>query len=227
MAVLWFLYIILLNWYIILIAKVDQGFPLDKAIAYVDVQKPYCVNDLTMQKLLLDRRCVLRVLDGIGIETPFRLLSQRHDVPNLSPLMISKMKQTANADLSPSQFPFGVVQQIDLDTIEKDGVKMKKPFVEKPISGEDHNIIIYYPQSQGGGARRLFRKIGNKSSDFDATCNYIRTDASYIYEEFVHVDNAEDVKIYTIGPSFHHCETRKSPVVDGVVRRNSEGKEVR
>ena len=98
--------------------------------------------------------------------------------------------------------------------------------MEKPISAEDHNIIIYFPSAAGGGCQKLFRKIGNKSSKYCKEQNCVRRDGSYIYEDFQPTDGT-DVKIYTVGPEYAHAEARKSPALDGKVERDKEGKEVR
>lgn len=47
------------------------------------------------------------------------------------------------------------------------GQKLVKPFVEKPFDAEDHNIYIYYNSRDGGGCKKLFRKVENQSSSFD------------------------------------------------------------
>ncbi len=51
-----------------------------------------------------------------------------------------------------------VVNEQD-DQIEIDGEIFHKPFVEKPVSAENHDVYIYFPSSAGGGSQRLFRKV--------------------------------------------------------------------
>lgn len=225
-----------------LISFFSDGFPLDKAIAYQNLRKPFCINDLPMQKILWDRRICLRVLDSMSVPTPKRIEVNRDGGPTLeSPKLaehvyaFSEVKLEGPEDGTGGGIP--PTQEVRLvddgDTLLVDGKTLRKPFVEKPVSGEDHNIHIYFPKDHqsGGGGRKLFRKIGNKSSEWDKDLIVPRAvtekDSSYLYEQFLHVDKAEDIKAYTVGPKYCHAETRTSPVVDGLVRRNTHGKEIR
>jgi len=190
----------LLSWH-------SDGFPLKKAQAYVSLRRPFCVNDLQQQEVLLDRRKVYKTLTDNSIPVPTHIIVSRDELAE------------GLTD------PPGFVE--DHDYVEMNGVRISKPFVEKPVSGEDHNIYIYYPYSMGGGVKRLFRKVDDKSSMYDPNhSGAVRRDGSYIYEEFLPTGGT-DVKVYTVGPRYAHAEARKSPVVDGKVQRSADGKEVR
>ena len=196
----------------LLIAFYSKGYPLAKAKDYVKLRNPFVLNDLDMQECLQDRRMVYDLLEASGIDVPRHVfLSQ------------DGYKSTGSGDGNKKGET--IVKEFD-DHIEVNGVRIDKPFVEKPVDADDHNIAIYYPSSAGGGCKKLFRKIGNRSSEFYPDINEIRRDGSYVYEEFVETQGT-DVKMYTVGPDYGHAEARKSPTVDGKVERNADGKEVR
>ncbi|XP_020402462.1 inositol hexakisphosphate and diphosphoinositol-pentakisphosphate kinase VIP2 isoform X3 [Zea mays] len=151
-----------------LIAFYSSGFPLQKVQAYAALRRPFLVNELEPQYLLHDRRKVYEHLEKYGIPVPSYAL--------------------VNREYPDQELDYFIEQE---DFVEVHGKRFLKPFVEKPVNGDDHRIMIYYPSSAGGGMKELFRKV------------------------------------YTVGPGYAHAEARKSPVVDGVVMRNPDGKEVR
>jgi inositol-hexakisphosphate/diphosphoinositol-pentakisphosphate 1-kinase len=198
----------------VLIAFFSKGFPLQKAIEYTTLHKDtmHLINDLHQQSILQDRRKVYDLLQASGIDVPRHVYLSRDGY-------ISTGIGDGNRSYEQQ------VHEHD-DHIEINGVVIHKPFVEKPVNADDHNISIYYPTSAGGGCKKLFRKIGNRSSEFYPDINEVRRDGSYIYEEFVETQGT-DVKMYTVGPDYGHAEARKSPTIDGKVERNADGKEVR
>uniref|UniRef100_A0A8C7TKZ0 Inositol hexakisphosphate and diphosphoinositol-pentakisphosphate kinase n=1 Tax=Oncorhynchus mykiss TaxID=8022 RepID=A0A8C7TKZ0_ONCMY len=180
----------------------SKGFPLDKAVSYANLRNPLLINDLNTQYYIQDRREVYRILQQEGIDLPrYAVLNRDPDKPDECNLVEGE------------------------DHVEVNGEVFPKPFVEKPVCAEDHNVYIYYPTSAGGGSQRLFRKIGSRSSVYSPESN-VRKTGSYIYEEFMPTDGT-DVKVYTVGPDYAHAEARKSPALDGKVERDSEGKEIR
>lgn len=185
-----------------LISFHSKGFPLSKAIEYARLRRPFLVNDLDIQYDIQDRRKVYKILEEADIELPRYAVLDR-DSAN------PEERELVESD----------------DHIEVSNFVFNKPFVEKPISAEDHNICIYYPAHAGGGSQRLFRKIGCRSSVYSNE-SHVRKTGSYIYEEFMPTDGT-DVKVYTAGPDYAHAEARKSPALDGKVERDMDGKEIR
>ncbi len=186
----------LLSWF-------SDGFPIDKAIAYAQLRKPLLVmNNLEVQRdVLQDRRCVYQKL------TQNEIPVSRHVIMSREPGSTDTLTE-------------------DEDWVEVNGVRINKPFVEKPVDAEDHNVYIYYPMSAGGGSKRLFRKVNDRSSENYPHVHAVRTEGSYIYEEFLRTEGT-DIKVYTVGANYAHAEARKSPVLDGRVNRAMDGTEMR
>ncbi|KAG8001163.1 Inositol hexakisphosphate and diphosphoinositol-pentakisphosphate kinase 1 [Nibea albiflora] len=126
-----------------LISFHSKGFPLDKAVSYAKLRNPLLINDLNMQYYIQDRREVYRILQEEGIDLPrYAVLNRDPDKPDECNLVEGE------------------------DHVEVNGEIFQKPFVEKPVCAEDHNVYIYYPTSAGGGSQRLFRKVYTVGPDY-------------------------------------------------------------
>ena len=117
-----------------LISFYSKDFPLKKAQEYAYKYRPFLINDLEKQWDIMDRTKVYQILKENGIELPRYAIKWQDNDENF-------------------------IEQDD--QIEIDGQVFVKPFVEKPINADDHNIYIYFPSCAGGGSQRLFRKVIN------------------------------------------------------------------
>ena len=114
-----------------LIAFYSDGYPLEKAEAYAELRKPYVLNDLKMQRLLKDRRRVYDLLESSGIDVPRHVFMNRDEYLSKDGINCGNNSEEALIEHD--------------DYIEVNGVTIHKPFVEKPVDADDHNIAIYYP----------------------------------------------------------------------------------
>jgi inositol hexakisphosphate/diphosphoinositol-pentakisphosphate kinase len=140
----------------------SAGFPLEKAIQYVKLRKPFTVNDVCMQSLLWDRRIVLAILDAVGVPTPSRLVISRDGGAKVDPEAARAFREMSGMDISRVLGSYTENTEnfcISEEGVEIDGVCLPKTFLEKPVDSENHNINIYYDKERGGGGRRLFRKV--------------------------------------------------------------------
>ena len=168
-----------------LLSWFSSGFPLAAALRYVALRKPFCVNDLEMEATLRDRRLFYSALVAAGIPTPRHVVVDREKTPDIA------------------------VVETD-DSIVVGGVTLLKPFVEKPVDAENHDIRIYYPRRMGGGCKRLFRKIEDRSSTYYPEKSSVRREGSYIYELFL-MTQGLDIKVYTAGPDYAHVSCTARP----------------
>ena len=60
-----------------------SGFPLEKAIEYTKLRKPYIINNLEMQYDIQDRRSVYKILEKEGIELPRHAIFDRSDLAGI------------------------------------------------------------------------------------------------------------------------------------------------
>lgn len=179
-----------------------HAFPTDKALAYIALRQPKCLNDVSLQTDLLSRKFVYETLRDAGIPCPeFIVVDHNH----------------VNSGHGEEDILGSCVEEEDWITYR--GKRLYKPLVEKPVSAEEHDINVYYPQtSYGGGVTKIFRKRRDEfgvmkssrhfSEGSDATITSIRRDGTYLYEKFYHTSGV-DLKVYAVGYSSKKCNVRR------------------
>ena len=65
-----------------LIIFFSDGFPFNKGLKYINLRKPFLVNDFEIQKVFWDRVKVLKMLEEEGIPTPNHIIIDRGDEIN-------------------------------------------------------------------------------------------------------------------------------------------------
>lgn len=63
----------------VLIAFYSTNYPTEKVLEYIKLRKPFCINDLSMDKILKDRRKMYKLLVELGIDVPTHYIVNRNE----------------------------------------------------------------------------------------------------------------------------------------------------
>uniref|UniRef100_A0A1I8FD30 Inositol hexakisphosphate and diphosphoinositol-pentakisphosphate kinase n=1 Tax=Macrostomum lignano TaxID=282301 RepID=A0A1I8FD30_9PLAT len=120
-----------------LISFYSHGFPLEKVAQYAELRKPFLVNDLISQRLLMNRQKVYERLREREIPVVRYAVCHRGDAGDDDALLEAE-----------------------------DHIVLKRRHLQqaKPLDADDHNIRIYFPSTAGGGSVRLFRQAASTIS---------------------------------------------------------------
>ncbi|EJW02223.1 hypothetical protein EDEG_03341 [Edhazardia aedis USNM 41457] len=213
----------------VLISFYHNHLPFAKVLSYINLTNIHCINDFNMQYCLFDRRVVYMILQKLKIPVPCHIFINRDNI-NMPPSIAKYVSDRFNLNLEIPKLAdeTNLIEcycEIKKEGYIKVGEKiLHRPFIEKPVNSEDHNIFVYL---ENNTVRKLFRKKGNVSSEIDCSIKKIRRDRSYIYEKFYKADEYKDIKVYALRTDYAYAESRKAPTVDGIVERDEFGKEKR
>jgi inositol hexakisphosphate/diphosphoinositol-pentakisphosphate kinase len=162
----------------------SKGFPLEKganlprrsrssttntAVKYVELRRPVTINDVARQTDLLNRDMVIKQLEAAGVRT-----SRSFVIDHLDALQASDVVESTDYIRVSSAINDGVVRSpIRCCLAQFRNETLEKPFVEKPLDANNHDIVIY---RRDGTSQRLLRKKddGVNSVIESSLCDYLR-----------------------------------------------------
>ena len=214
------------NWPIVdaLIIFFSDGFPYNKALKYINLRKPYLVNDFEMQKVFWDRVKVLKMLEEENIPTPSHIIVDRggeinNDGENNSgelntsaekekkvenyKLEINKLikneNKVNNLKLNPRKHNSCQAKKIEIFKKENEKEKNKKTKsnndFDKSISSNNSSINI------SNNITEKYKETNDKEDELIELDDHIEYKGKKLYKPFVEKPfNGDDHNIYIYYP---------------------------
>ena len=163
-----------------------KNFPVDLVRKYVEINGlgNKIINDLDTQLQFTDRDEIYKILREIGVNTP---KSIKVDFDNL--------KHLKDLTISPDQ-----------SYIQQNNIKLSKPFIEKPLSSDQHEITIYHNDIEQSSTKvnktfQVAKNHNNHSINLEKILknSKIKSSGKWIYEEYFDPGKSIEIKIYVAG----------------------------